>query len=183
MLWTQETFLCVSHSASRALTNYWGKHQHLKEIGDSLGGLLEETRKTASKLAKSRPTPSDDSASRSNHKRLISASRSDVSIAPPPAVDVETPSMADSSSTLRFALRGLVALLHLIRSAAALGLDALLVCIHCALGVLLRKQRTRETWPGFCVAGIVHNSYTCVRFGKFMPALGGLRRGSIGKVD
>jgi hypothetical protein len=53
----------------------WGKDQRLKEIRDSLDGLLEENRKTASQLAKSRPPPSDDSASSSSQKRRSSSSR------------------------------------------------------------------------------------------------------------
>ncbi|KAH7308331.1 hypothetical protein BKA65DRAFT_559814 [Rhexocercosporidium sp. MPI-PUGE-AT-0058] len=47
----------------------WGKDQRLKEIQDLLDGLLEENRKTASQLAKSRPPPSDDSASNSSQRR------------------------------------------------------------------------------------------------------------------
>lgn len=53
----------------------WGKDRRLKEIRDSLDSLLEESRKTASQLAKSRPPPSDDSASSSSHKRKDSSSR------------------------------------------------------------------------------------------------------------
>jgi hypothetical protein len=53
----------------------WGKDRRLKEIRDSLNILLEESRKTASQLAKSRPSPSDDSASSSSHKRKDSSSR------------------------------------------------------------------------------------------------------------
>jgi hypothetical protein len=52
----------------------WGKDRRLKEIRDSLNILLEESRKTASQLAKSRPSPSDDSASSSSHKRKDSSS-------------------------------------------------------------------------------------------------------------
>jgi hypothetical protein len=46
----------------------WGKDKRLKEIRDSLDSLLEENRKTAPQLAKSRPQPLDDCAS-SSHKR------------------------------------------------------------------------------------------------------------------
>jgi hypothetical protein len=46
----------------------WGKGKRLKGIRDSLDSLLEENRKTASQLAKSRPQPLDDCAS-SSHKR------------------------------------------------------------------------------------------------------------------
>jgi hypothetical protein len=54
----------------------WGKDKRLKEIRDSLDSLLEENRKTASQLAKSRPPPSsDDSASSSSQKRKTSSSR------------------------------------------------------------------------------------------------------------
>ena len=47
----------------------WGKDKRLKEIRDSLDSLLEESRKTASQQAKSRPSPSDDSVSSRGHKR------------------------------------------------------------------------------------------------------------------
>ena len=47
----------------------WGKDKRLKEIQKSLDSLLEENRKTASQLAKSRPQPLDDCAS-SSHKHL-----------------------------------------------------------------------------------------------------------------
>ena len=54
----------------------WGKDERLEEIRDSLDSLLEESRKTASQLAKSRPPPSsDDSASSSSRKRKSSSSR------------------------------------------------------------------------------------------------------------
>jgi hypothetical protein len=46
----------------------WGKDKRLKGIRDSLDSLLQEDRKTASQLAKSRPQPLDDCAS-SSHKR------------------------------------------------------------------------------------------------------------------
>jgi hypothetical protein len=47
----------------------WGKDKRLKEIRKSLDSLLEENRKIASQLAKSRPPPSDVSASSSSQKR------------------------------------------------------------------------------------------------------------------
>ena len=54
----------------------WGKDKRLKEIQDSLNSLLEESRKTASQLAKSRPPPSSgDSASSNSQKRKSSSSR------------------------------------------------------------------------------------------------------------
>ena len=53
----------------------WGKDKRLKEIRDSLDSLLEENRNTASQLAKSRPPPSDDSASSNSHKRKDPSSR------------------------------------------------------------------------------------------------------------
>jgi hypothetical protein len=53
----------------------WGKDNHLKEIRDSLDVLLEENRKMASQIAKSRPPPSDDSANSRSHKRKSSSSR------------------------------------------------------------------------------------------------------------
>lgn len=54
----------------------WGKGQRLKEIRDSLDGLLEENRKMASQQAKSRTQPSsDDSASSNGQKRRSSSSR------------------------------------------------------------------------------------------------------------
>lgn len=45
----------------------WGKDRRLEDIQNSLDAILEDNRKTASQLAKSRPRPSDDCASR--HKR------------------------------------------------------------------------------------------------------------------
>jgi len=54
----------------------WGKDKRLNEIRDSLNSLLEESRQTASQLAKSRPPPSsDDSARSSSQKRRSSSSR------------------------------------------------------------------------------------------------------------
>lgn len=54
----------------------WGKDKRLNEIRDSLNSLLEESRQTASQLAKSRPPPSsDDSARSSSQKRKSSSSR------------------------------------------------------------------------------------------------------------
>lgn len=54
----------------------WGKDKRLKEIQDSLNSLLEESRKTASQLAKSCPPPSSgDSTSSSSQKRKSSSSR------------------------------------------------------------------------------------------------------------
>lgn len=54
----------------------WGKDKRLNKIRDSLNSLLEENRKTASHLAKSRPPPSsDDSASSGSQKRRSSSSR------------------------------------------------------------------------------------------------------------
>lgn len=53
----------------------WGKDKRLKEIRKSLDSLLEENRKMASQLAKSRPLPSDVSASSSSYKRKDSSSR------------------------------------------------------------------------------------------------------------
>lgn len=53
----------------------WGKDKRLKEIRKLLDSLLEENRKVASQLAKSRPPPSDYSASSSSHKRKDSSSR------------------------------------------------------------------------------------------------------------
>ncbi|PVH69860.1 hypothetical protein DL98DRAFT_661451 [Cadophora sp. DSE1049] len=48
----------------------WGKDERLNTIRDSLDSLLEESRKAASQLAKSRPPPSsDDSARSSSQKR------------------------------------------------------------------------------------------------------------------
>jgi hypothetical protein len=51
----------------------WGKDKRLEEIRSSLNSLLEENRKMASQLAKSRPPPLDDSTS--SHKRKDSSSR------------------------------------------------------------------------------------------------------------
>ena len=54
----------------------WGKDERLNKIRDSLNSLLEESRKTASLLAKSRPPPSsDDSIRSSSQKRKSSSSR------------------------------------------------------------------------------------------------------------
>ena len=53
----------------------WRKSKRLKEIRDSLRSLLEENRKMASQLAKSRPPPSDDSTSSNSHKRKNPLSR------------------------------------------------------------------------------------------------------------
>ncbi|KAF4632946.1 hypothetical protein G7Y89_g5178 [Cudoniella acicularis] len=54
----------------------WGKDKRLNEIRDSLNSLLEESRQTASQLAKSRPPPSsDDPARSSSQKRKSSLSR------------------------------------------------------------------------------------------------------------
>ncbi|KAK5013183.1 hypothetical protein LTR60_003999 [Cryomyces antarcticus] len=54
----------------------WGKDERLNEIRDSLNSLLEESRQTASQLAKSRPPPSsDDPTSSSSQKRKSSSSR------------------------------------------------------------------------------------------------------------
>ncbi|KAF4629826.1 hypothetical protein G7Y89_g8319 [Cudoniella acicularis] len=54
----------------------WGKDKRLNEIRDSLNSPLEESRKTASQLAKSRPPPSsDDSARSSSQKHKSSSSR------------------------------------------------------------------------------------------------------------
>ncbi|RDL33272.1 uncharacterized protein BP5553_08711 [Venustampulla echinocandica] len=54
----------------------WGKDKRLNEIRDSLNSLLEESRRTASQLARSRPAPSSDDSARSNsHKRKSSSSR------------------------------------------------------------------------------------------------------------
>jgi hypothetical protein len=53
----------------------WGKDKRLKEIRKSLDSLLQENRKMASQLAKSRPPPLDNSASNSSHKRKDSSSR------------------------------------------------------------------------------------------------------------
>jgi hypothetical protein len=54
----------------------WGKDERLNKIRDSLNSLLEESRKAASQLAKSRPPPSsDDSARSSSQKRKSSSSR------------------------------------------------------------------------------------------------------------
>ncbi|KAK0728898.1 hypothetical protein B0T26DRAFT_749056 [Lasiosphaeria miniovina] len=47
----------------------WGKDKRLKEIRDSLDGLLEESRKRASEAAKSRQPPSDGSATSSGKRR------------------------------------------------------------------------------------------------------------------
>ena len=47
----------------------WGKGKCLEEIRDSLHNLLEESRRRASELAKSRPPPLDDSTSSNSHKR------------------------------------------------------------------------------------------------------------------
>ncbi|KAM3071601.1 hypothetical protein ACMFMG_009477 [Clarireedia jacksonii] len=47
----------------------WGKDKRLQKIRDSLDILLEKNRETASQHAKSRPSPSDDSASSRGHKR------------------------------------------------------------------------------------------------------------------
>jgi hypothetical protein len=54
----------------------WGKDKRLKEIRKSFDSLLEENRKMASQLTKSRPPPSDDStSSSSSHQRKDSSSR------------------------------------------------------------------------------------------------------------
>ena len=54
----------------------WGEDKRLKEIRESLDSLLEENRKIASQLAKSRPPPSsDDSAKSSSQKHKASSSR------------------------------------------------------------------------------------------------------------
>jgi hypothetical protein len=54
----------------------WGKDERLNKIRDSLDSLLEESRKVASQLAKSRPPPSsDDPARNSSQKRKSSSSR------------------------------------------------------------------------------------------------------------
>jgi hypothetical protein len=54
----------------------WGKDKCLNKIRDSLNSLLEESRQTASQLAKSRlPPSSDDSARSSSQKRKDSLSR------------------------------------------------------------------------------------------------------------
>ena len=56
----------------------WGKDERLKEIRKSLDNLLEENRKIASQLAKSRPPPSSDdsaSSSSSSQKRKSSSPR------------------------------------------------------------------------------------------------------------
>ncbi|KAH8760748.1 hypothetical protein BGZ57DRAFT_708133, partial [Hyaloscypha finlandica] len=54
----------------------WGKDERLNKIRNSLNSLLEESRQTASQLAKSRPPPSlDDSARSSSQKRKDSSSR------------------------------------------------------------------------------------------------------------
>lgn len=47
----------------------WGKDKRLNEIQDSLNNLLEESRQTASQLAKSRPPPSSDDFVRSNNQK------------------------------------------------------------------------------------------------------------------
>lgn len=54
----------------------WGKDKRLKEIRDSLDSLLEESRKRTSEAAKSRPPPSDGSATSSGKRRSSSSSRS-----------------------------------------------------------------------------------------------------------
>lgn len=53
----------------------WGQGERLKQIRDSLDILLEKARNTASQQAKSRPPPSDDSASSRGHKRKDSRKR------------------------------------------------------------------------------------------------------------
>jgi len=50
----------------------WGKDKRLKQIQESLDNLLEESRRRTSEVAKSRPPPSDNSASNSTHKRKAS---------------------------------------------------------------------------------------------------------------
>jgi hypothetical protein len=66
----------------------WGKDKRLNEIRDSLNGLLEESRKTASQLSKSRPPPSlDDSASSSSQKRRSSWQQSQKHYLPTNTVD------------------------------------------------------------------------------------------------